>query len=96
MNRSFCVLNFSFLILLLTTAAADAPSAPGRYQLIPARITTTSVIEGKVSSLPNDQVFKIDTATGDTWQWVSMQLGTKMYYGWEKCKDITDIKLEKK
>jgi hypothetical protein len=62
--------------LIAYTARADGPV--GRFQLVPV-ITETSGI-GTV--LQSRTVFKIDTVTGQTWEYISTHIKGKLVENW--------------
>lgn len=78
MSKNFAIAAVAVLVSVVAStliarshgpAQRANPPSVGRYMLVPVQITT----ESRVGSLePEHTVFKIDTATGQTWKWISM------------------------
>lgn len=43
------------------------------------------------SAKEDSMLFKLDTATGQTWVWVDVLIDGRVMSGWEPCKSIDEI-----
>jgi hypothetical protein len=64
--KALILLAVILINIILYTARADEPV--GRFQLVPATVETS----GGASISEKRSLFKIDTVTGQTWQYVSI------------------------
>lgn len=72
----------AILIFLISyTSRADDPV--GRFQLVPAIVETS----GMGPTFQTRTVFKIDTATGKTWEYVSTHIKGKLVENWVEIED---------
>lgn len=73
------------LLIYLTgfpVAAPEPPPAPGRYQLIPAAVTVLGLQQGQPSSLLQSNLYRLDTATGQTWVLLTLNVDGKTSREW--------------
>jgi hypothetical protein len=63
------------------TSASLRPELIGRYQIIPARITTSDMTG---TTTVSETVFQLDTITGRTLIYRSILVGTKLRSGWSE------------
>jgi hypothetical protein len=86
MNREYIGWIVAGIFVVLTVAVgAAAPDRGdvGRWQLCVGRFTAVS-LNGSTSV---DSVWRIDTATGETWKYVAVTDGDKQGYGWLRVTD---------
>jgi len=76
------------LALAICLSIAGDTATPGRFQIIAGRTESNSMIEGKALQMERACVFKLDTATGDTWIWTDMQIDGSMIQGWSLTKTL--------
>ncbi len=74
------------LVLLLGAGSPDA-GQPGRFALVPCQITTTGLAGTEPTKYTEETIFKLDTATGEAWHWVSINFNGTLREGWQKCEN---------
>lgn len=82
MSKATLAICFAFA----ATAVAAAPGVEpnGRFQIISATVMMISTVEGKITEHPVQSLFKLDTATGDSWQLVVAVHDSGVVRQWQK------------
>lgn len=68
--------------------AYETAKALGRYQLVSAPVSVIGEAQGKQRQFAYNQVFKIDTTTGETWQFVDDYSASNQMHGWISLEDL--------
>jgi|688.fasta_scaffold317137_2 hypothetical protein len=77
------------IVLVCTVGAMQQQQGQvGRYQLMTGRET----IVGDASSTEQSHIYRIDTATGECWQYMSLVTKEKPVTGWLRLFDIPQQK----
>lgn len=76
----------------LTIGALDAPPAGkvGRYRIVGTTSASFSMVQSKPVEVNRPVVFKLDTTTGETWQWLDITVNGQMTQAWQPCRTLPE------